>query len=439
MADGWTDENWVKRRASMADQMWGVRPSGSQYSALEGLLSGIGSGLGNLSVKDSLDTNQQLRQDAIKGAAAQKDSKSLGRYLLSSGVPPLADQGLGVLSGGMEKAEDRAASFEQQKKLFEFQKKLAMDMKKAEMQQTMEMLRTMGALPPAQAPGAAPSAPGSMPSVPGISVSPQSAAPPVAGPSEPPNPNAGFADTLLETPQHRTPSPAQKAGIALVLGEKGKAVDALMEKGDKPTESQTKDASYAERMLRAEAGLREVVPTDDAGKFLKYDPTSSMFRFLPDWNVTNSTEWQQYNRNAREGIAAILRKDTGAAVSDTEWAWYFPMYYPQPGDSAQVVKDKQDARISVARGLRNGSGGAFDQMFPKFNEQLRTRLLKSGADLTPKAPPPSATAAGAPPSTHTQIMRNPKTGQMVGYNPQTGKWEPIAQVSAPSLGEMVSP
>jgi hypothetical protein len=102
--------------------------------------------------------------------------------------------------------------------------------------------------------------------------------------------------------------------------------------------------------------------------------------------MVNSSEWQQFQRHAREGVAAILRKDTGAAVTPHEWDWYYPMYYPQPGDDADVVRDKQQARLAVANGLRGASGPAFDRMFPKFNEQLRERLLAKGANLTPFEP-----------------------------------------------------
>jgi len=211
-------------------------------------------------------------------------------------------------------------------------------------------------------------------------------APPPAAPPPPqgqPNPNAAFADDLLRGSNRDRFSEDELVALGLRLRQPGAVMDILRDKG-KLTETQTKDALYAERILRSETDLRGVVPIDQAGRFMKYDPTSSMYRFLPDWNVTNSKEWQQYSRAAREGIAAILRRDTGAAVTDVEWQWYFPMYYPQPGDSAEVVVQKQQARIAVARGLRNGSGQAFDQMFPQFNEQLRARLTQMGANMEPQ-------------------------------------------------------
>jgi hypothetical protein len=412
-----------------------LRPGkyGGIASGLEGLFGGLFTGMGQKGAQG----NQGMTQRALQGAA---DAPDMARHLIGSGVPGLATQGVGMLAQRAEKEADRRSQFEQQKQLFEFQKKMQMDLKAQEQKQMLEQLRALGVIggDAAPAPNAAPQAP--------------NAAPPVAGP--PPvasNPNADFIEEIIGGPAvHKAPTAQQKAGIALALGEKGKAVDALIEKGADLKEHQTKDAGFAEMMLRAEAGLREVVPTDKSGKFLKYDPTSNMYKFLPDWNVTNSSEWQTYTRNAREGIAAVLRKHTGAAVTKEEWDWYFPMYYPQPGDSAEVVADKQRARISMARGLRSSSGPAFDQMFPKFNDQLRQRLEAAGANLAPPSPAQQSGAApnaGAQAAQYAQVKRNPKTGELAGYNPQTGKWEIIPaqaaaqrqEAPAPSLGEIGAP
>ena len=404
----WIPEDVIKQRRDMAARMWDTPISGGKFSGLEGLFGG----LGNVAYRHSADrdsrANQETQRRALEGLSGATDANSLARTLMSSGVPGLAGQGVGVLAHTFEKQADRANALEQQKQLFEFQKKLQQEMSRQEMQQNLDMLRAMGVMPgqpgatPAGTPPPSGGSPAPLTTSPALMGSAMAGMTPKTAPETiaPPAPRAPantdlFTDDLLgEADQRRSLTQQQKAGIALVMKEKGKAVDFLTEKGEKLTETQTKDASYAERMLRAEAGLREVVPANAKGEFLKYDPTSSIYRFLPDWNVTNSPEWQKYTRNAREGVAAILRKDTGAAVTPEEWAWYFPMYYPQPGDSAAVVADKQRARIAVARGLRNASGPAFDQMFPRFNEQLRARLEAAGANLAPPSAAPTPAAGG---------------------------------------------
>ncbi len=53
---------------------------------------------------------------------------------------------------------------------------------------------------------------------------------------------------------------------------------------------------------------------------------------LPLGNFLQSEDYQKANNAGREFLAAILRKDTGAAVTDQEMANYGATYIPQPGD-----------------------------------------------------------------------------------------------------------
>ncbi len=172
------------------------------------------------------------------------------------------------------------------------------------------------------------------------------------------------------------PMEAQKAPAGYSWSAPGKLAPipgGPADTGKNLTEGQTKDAGFAERMLRAEENIDRVAPIDAEGKPLKYDPTRQRNAYFPDqsswknlWtaNSINSKEWQQYIQSSRESMAALLRKDTGAAVTDTEFELYFPMYYPQPGDSPEVVKQKRAARKDLALGLARGSGPAFKRMFP---------------------------------------------------------------------------
>lgn len=144
---------------------------------------------------------------------------------------------------------------------------------------------------------------------------------------------------------------------------------------------QTKDAMWGERMTRSESNIDEIAGIDkvtgkpNAGA---YNPARTANRFAPDnpslsnlytANLFNSKNWQRYQQAAREGIAAILRKDTGAAVTQGEWDLYFPMYYPQPGDDPRVVLQKKQAREATSHALKASSGPAYDRMFPAKPQQ----------------------------------------------------------------------
>ena len=168
-----------------------------------------------------------------------------------------------------------------------------------------------------------------------------------------------------------------KPPMGYVFGPTGNLTPIPGGPGDKLTETESKDALFAERMLRSERDLDAVVPIDEAGKFTGYDPTTWRQAMFPDKgvaaNLVNSKEWQQYQRAARESLSAVLRKDTGAAVTDEEFNTYFPTYFPIPGDSPEVVKQKKAARQAAASGLRGASSRAFDRMFPDYDNKNPTK------------------------------------------------------------------
>lgn len=69
----------------------------------------------------------------------------------------------------------------------------------------------------------------------------------------------------------------------------------------------------------------------------------------------------------REFLAALLRKDTGAAITQDEMNQYGSVYLPQPGDSQDILQKKREARQraldALAQGTTEGivpSGGAPD-------------------------------------------------------------------------------
>lgn len=66
---------------------------------------------------------------------------------------------------------------------------------------------------------------------------------------------------------------------------------------------------------------------------------------------------QQVFRNAeRELISAVLRKESGASISDTEYAQARETYIPVPGDDPQVLARKAQVRQRLLQGLRIGAG-----------------------------------------------------------------------------------
>jgi hypothetical protein len=58
----------------------------------------------------------------------------------------------------------------------------------------------------------------------------------------------------------------------MVLGD-DKAAAKILNKEEELKEHQSKDAFFAERMIRAEIALRQIMPLDEKGKPTGFDPT----------------------------------------------------------------------------------------------------------------------------------------------------------------------
>jgi len=73
-------------------------------------------------------------------------------------------------------------------------------------------------------------------------------------------------------------------------------------------------------------------------------------------NMLLSPEYQQYLNAEQNFLAAVLRRDTGAAITNEEFRLYRPMFFPQPGDGPEVIAQKRSMREQALLGLRAGAG-----------------------------------------------------------------------------------
>ena len=80
-------------------------------------------------------------------------------------------------------------------------------------------------------------------------------------------------------------------------------------------------------------------------------------KFAP--NALKSSEFQQFEQAQRNFINAILRRESGAAISESEFENARIQYFPQPGDSEEVLAQKKRNRELVQENLVRESGSAF--------------------------------------------------------------------------------
>jgi hypothetical protein len=68
---------------------------------------------------------------------------------------------------------------------------------------------------------------------------------------------------------------------------------------------------------------------------------------------------REFYTAGRQVLAGILRKESGAAITDDEWQNYGPMYLPWPGDSPEEIQRKIQVLHEQAENAARGSGSAY--------------------------------------------------------------------------------
>lgn len=118
------------------------------------------------------------------------------------------------------------------------------------------------------------------------------------------------------------------------------------------TEGQSKDVVYS---TRARGALGRLDPVADAltsagQRAAGRDPTGVVR------GAVQSNDFQLAQQAADEFLQAVLRKDTGAAITSQEMDEYGRTYLPQPGDGTAVLQQKQEARHRALAAMEAGMG-----------------------------------------------------------------------------------
>lgn len=119
--------------------------------------------------------------------------------------------------------------------------------------------------------------------------------------------------------------------------------------GGNLTEAQSKDAVYSTRARGALTTLDkfDTALTSLPERAAEYDPTGLS-------RSVQSPEFQQARQSGDEFLQAILRKDTGAAITSDEMASYGRTYLPAPGDGPELLAQKRVARSRALAALESG-------------------------------------------------------------------------------------
>ena len=120
----------------------------------------------------------------------------------------------------------------------------------------------------------------------------------------------------------------------------------------KKTEVQAKAEIFANKMELSERSINDlaVQGTSLAGKIASGVPLG---------NYVQSPEYQKYKQASSNFITALLRQESGAAISKSEFDRYDKEYMPQPGDGPEVLAQKSEARRVAIEGMKKGAGPGY--------------------------------------------------------------------------------
>lgn len=111
-------------------------------------------------------------------------------------------------------------------------------------------------------------------------------------------------------------------------------------------------AAYADRMVAADQILNDPAllgPMTDLSK-------QQMGNIPVAGNFLVGPEYQMAEQAQRDFVNAILRRESGAVISPSEFENAKKQYFPQPGDSQQVIEQKARNRQTAIQGVVRASG-----------------------------------------------------------------------------------
>ena len=160
-------------------------------------------------------------------------------------------------------------------------------------------------------------------------------------------------------------------GKPMIDPRTGKAVGFYDEKGNAqrdpdrlPVKPSVEDG-FAKRMQASEAVMSElfnVQAKDEKGEVIppevvatsSFDPTDRIRLGIPD--SIKSPERKRFEGAQDNWIAALLRRESGAAIAEDEYVNARKQYFPAQGDNGKVLLDKANLRRIAMENMSGGAG-----------------------------------------------------------------------------------
>lgn len=131
------------------------------------------------------------------------------------------------------------------------------------------------------------------------------------------------------------------------------------------TEAQANAANYATRMRAANEIMSR--PEISAAGMGVTGAALNAANGLPlgIGNKVATKEYQQLEQAQRDFVSAVLRRESGAAISQAEFESEKKKYFPQPYDDKATIQQKEESRKRAIEGIAGGATPAFRKEFSK--------------------------------------------------------------------------
>lgn len=177
-------------------------------------------------------------------------------------------------------------------------------------------------------------------------------------------------------------------GTSLEFIPGGPADPSIAKKASPMTEGQANAALYADRMRAAE---QIIIENEAAGLNLG----GKLLENVPGGNYLQSEGYQKLEQARRDFINAVLRRESGAVISDQEFKNAELQYFPRPGDKPETLKQKADNRRVALEGISRAAGQSYQPTPAKPAEPKPGSAEKGREDFNAsKAPKPGTVEMG---------------------------------------------
>ncbi len=187
------------------------------------------------------------------------------------------------------------------------------------------------------------------------------------------NPDTGTFEQVIDPldKSNEILSPTDALALGVPYGTtRGQAMQLGIIPQKPATDAQNQAAGYALRIQQSGDILNNLESAIQG-----YNPVGFEAQMkLPSYAQSGTI--QSYNQAARNFINAVLRRESGAAISQSEFDNAYQQYLPRPGDSEEVLAQKKANREAVYSSLVNSAGPAYQSLTGSGNANDPLGLYK---------------------------------------------------------------